>query len=144
MKCRNHILLNNKLLMHGTAQCIANLRSAISTGTGELGTFIHLPCGLAGRLHNLLLLHLRRFACSGDLRWLGRLSLHLATSSSTWRSPILVNWKSEHANLTTGDYTCLPTSFLSANLAPCQHAYTVAGCHVITPDHQGGTQAPQS
>ena len=28
---------------------------------------------------------------------------------------------------------------LLANLAPCQHAYTVAGCHVITPDHQGGT-----
>jgi len=41
--------------------------------------------------------------------------------------------------MTTGDYTSPPTSFPSANLAPCQHAYTVAGCHVITPDHQGGT-----
>ena len=34
---------------------------------------------------------------------------------------------------------CPPTFFLYANLAPCQHAYTVAGCHVITPVHQGGT-----
>ena len=33
-----------------------------------------------------------------------------------------------------------PTSFPSANLAPCQHTYTVAGCHVITPVHQGGTK----
>ena len=37
-----------------------------------------------------------------------------------------------------------PTSFTSANLASCQHAYTVAGCHVITSDYQGGTQAPKS
>jgi len=41
--------------------------------------------------------------------------------------------------LTTGDYASPPTSFPSANLAPCQHAHTVAGCHVITPDYQGGT-----
>ena len=45
-----------------------------------------------------------------------------------------------HANLITGDYTSPPTSFTSANLAPCQHAYTVAWCHVITSDYQGGTQ----
>ena len=32
-----------------------------------------------------------------------------------------------------------PTSFPSVNLAPCQHAYTVAWCHVITSDYQGGT-----
>ena len=75
----------------------------------------------------------------GDLRLPSRLSLHLATSSPTWRSPILVSWRSEHANLTIGDYTCLPTSFPTVTLAPCQHAYTVAGCHVIAPDHQGGT-----
>ena len=37
-----------------------------------------------------------------------------------------------------------PTSFPSANLASCQHADTVAWCHVITSDYQGGTQAPQS
>jgi len=45
--------------------------------------------------------------------------------------------------LTTGDYASPPTSFPSANLAPCQHAYTVAGCHVITPDHQGGTDVKE-
>jgi len=32
-----------------------------------------------------------------------------------------------------------PTSSSSANLAPCQHAYTVAWCHVITSDYQDGT-----
>ena len=33
-----------------------------------------------------------------------------------------------------------PTSFPSANLASHQHAYTVAWCHVITSDYQGGTK----
>ena len=32
-----------------------------------------------------------------------------------------------------------PTSFPSANLTPRQRAYTVAWCHVITSDYQGGT-----
>ncbi|KAL9276988.1 hypothetical protein ACSQ67_025461 [Phaseolus vulgaris] len=60
----------------------------------------------------------------GDLRPPGRPSPHPATSSSTRRSPIPVSWRSEHANLTIGDYTCLPTSFPAVNPAPCQHAYT--------------------
>ena len=48
-------------------------------------------------------------------------------------------WRSEHANLITGDFTSPLTSFPSANLASRQHAYTVASCHVITSDYQGGT-----
>ena len=125
--------------MHGTAQCIANLgaRSLLELASG--GALVHLPCGLAGRLHNLHHLHLRRCACSGDLQSLGRLSLHLATSPSTGRSPVLVCWRSEHATLINGDFTSPLTSSSSANLAPCQHAYTVAWCHVITSDYQGGT-----
>ena len=72
-----------KLLMDDTTQCIAVLECDLYW-IGELGCLrTHLPCGLAGRLHNLHHLHLRRCACSGDLQSLGRLSLHLATSSFT-------------------------------------------------------------
>jgi len=139
--------------------------SAIFTGIGELGCLrTHLPCGLAGRLHDLhrlfhrvcssklspdlilwpagemsICLHLRRCPCFGDLWSLGHLGLHLATSSLTRWPPVLVRWRSEHANLIIGDYTSPPTSFPSANLASHQHAYTVAWCHVITSDYQGGT-----
>ena len=56
-----------KLLMHDTAQCIVVLERDLYW-IGELGCLrIHLPCGLAGRLHNLHHLHLRRCACSDDL-----------------------------------------------------------------------------
>ena len=72
-----------KLLMHGAAQCIANLGARSLLGLASQGAFLHLPCGLADRLHNLHHLHLWRCAHSGDLQSLGRLSLHLATSSLT-------------------------------------------------------------
>ena len=72
-----------KLLMHGTAQCIANLGARSLLEMAREGAVVHLPCGLAGRLHNLHHLHLRQCAFYGDLQSLGRLSLHLATSSLT-------------------------------------------------------------
>ena len=49
-------------------------------------------------------------------------------------------WRSEHANLITGDYTSPPTSFPRASQVSHQHAYTIAWCHVIASDYQGGTK----
>ena len=48
-----------KLLMHDTTQCIVVLECDLYW-IGELGCLrTHLPCGLAGRLHDLHHLHLR-------------------------------------------------------------------------------------
>ena len=46
--------------MHGTAQCIANLGARSLLELASWGAFVHLPCGLTGRLHNLHHLHLWR------------------------------------------------------------------------------------
>jgi len=51
-----------KLLMHDPTQCLAVLECDLYW-IGELGCLrTHLPCALAGRLHNLCHLHLRRCA----------------------------------------------------------------------------------
>jgi len=84
-------------------------------------------------------LHLRRCPCFSDLWSLGRLGLHLATSSLTRWPPVLVCWRSEHANFITGDYTSPPTFFPSASQASHQHTYTIVWCHVIISVYQGGT-----
>jgi len=56
-----------KLLMHGTAQCIANLGVRSLLELASQGAFVHLPCGLVGRLHNLHRLHLWRCARTDGL-----------------------------------------------------------------------------
>ena len=129
-----------KLLMHDTTQCIVVLECNLYW-IGELGCLrTHLPYGLAGRLHDLHHLHLRRSLItwspgitSGDF------ILNLVTAGSgvlEIGARQLSNWRlHEPPDFLPLCQPGVPSTRLYNILMPTTRPIN----HVITSDYQGGT-----